>query len=430
MDYGEILSSGKKIKRIRKELGLKQHEITKGEVTRNLISIIENDKAALTEKVAKVIADNINMACSEQNIDYHVSAKYLLESEEYQAERVVDKYLENLAVDNLQIVDEIEEFLIIYDLTDKKISIYEKIGDLYNDIKDYYKSYTYYIKAFESIKKDKIDDGAAILILKLINCCKVNNKFKEALEFCKLPLKNETFISMDIKLEILLNKAEILMLLREYDYSLDEIESIEEFTEEFTEEYLFDLNILKGQCYRENKYYRDALEVYRSLKVKIENLDKNKILYINIKIIAIYILLRDNRNIRKYIDESLMLISSKRGLYKEEKGADIFSGLAKGFKFINEDEKAAEYYNHAIYSAKRNKQYTILLDSLENLFEIYEKKKDIDEIDNIKNELLELISTKALNNENKMIFKVIGFYNVMDDKESIEGIVSFILNHQ
>ena len=46
------------------------------------------------------------------------------------------------------------------------------------------------------------------------------------------------------------------------------------------------------------------------------------------------------------------------------------------------------------------------------------------------NELLELISTKALNNENKMIFKVIGFYNVMDDKESIEGIVSFILNHQ
>ena len=51
-------------------------------------------------------------------------------------------------------------------------------------------------------------------------------------------------------------------------------------------------------------------------------------------------------------------------------------------------------------------------------------------MDNIKNELLELISTKALNNENKMIFKVIGFYNVMDDKESIEGIVSFILNHQ
>ena len=40
MDYGEILSSGKKIKKIRKELGLKQHEITGGEVTRNLISII------------------------------------------------------------------------------------------------------------------------------------------------------------------------------------------------------------------------------------------------------------------------------------------------------------------------------------------------------------------------------------------------------
>ena len=178
MDYGEILSSGKKIKKIRKELGLKQHEITGGEVTRNLISIIENDKAALTEKVAKVIADNINMACNERNIDYHVSARYLLESEEYQAERVVDKYLENLSVDNLQLVDEIEEFLMIYDLTDKKRSIYEKIGDLYKEIKDYYKSYTYYIKAFESIRKDNIDDMAAMLILKLSNCCKLNYKYK------------------------------------------------------------------------------------------------------------------------------------------------------------------------------------------------------------------------------------------------------------
>ena len=44
--------------------------------------------------------------------------------------------------------------------------------------------------------------------------------------------------------------------------------------------------------------------------------------------------------------------------------------------------------------------------------------------------LLELISTNAINNDNTLIFKVIGFYNAMDDKESIEGIVSFILNHQ
>ena len=60
----------------------------------------------------------------------------------------------------------------------------------------------------------------------------------------------------------------------------------------------------------------------------------------------------------------------------------------------------------------------------------FEKKKALHEVDNIKNELLELISTNAINNDNTLIFKVIGFYNAMDDKESIEGIVSFILNHQ
>ena len=62
--------------------------------------------------------------------------------------------------------------------------------------------------------------------------------------------------------------------------------------------------MLKGQGYRENRYYRDALEVYKSLKEGAGSLDKSKILCININIIGIYILLRDNRNIRKHIDES------------------------------------------------------------------------------------------------------------------------------
>ena len=305
----------------------------------------------------------------------------------------------------------------------KQCVINKEVIWLIKDIKPKY-------RVIADFRKDNIDDMAAILILKLSNCCKLNHKYKEALEFCKLPLKNESFISMDIKLELLLNKAEILMLLKEYDSSLDEIESIEEFNEELSEEYLFTLNMLKGQCYRENRYYRDALEVYKSLKEGAGSLDKSKILCININIIGIYILLRDNRNIRKHIDESLVLISSNRQLYKEKRGAEIFSGLAKGFKFISEDERAAEYYNHAIYSAKRNKQYEILTDALENLFEIFEKKKALHEVDNIKNELLELISTNAINNDNTLIFKVIGFYNAMDDKESIEGIVSFILNHQ
>ena len=428
MNYDEILSPGKKIKKIRKELGLKQHEITGGEVTRNLISIIENDKATLTEKVAKVIVSNINRACDERNIDFHVSIKYLLENEELQAEKAVDKFLEKLSVDNLQVVDEIEEFLIIYDIGEKKRIIYEAIGDTYYEIRDYYKSYTYYIKAYENIEKDKNKYIIGELILKLSNCCKASNRYKDALELYKLFLREDSNIDIETKFRLLLDKAEILMAIKEYDSALDEIESIEEFSEELEGEYLFHLNMLKGLCFMKSKYYRDALEIYRNLK---ENLDLDNVsnrLYINTKIIEIYILLRDNRNIRKYIDECLESISSNRKLYNEEKGSEIFYGIAKGYKFIKENDVALEYYNHCIYAAKRNKQINILLKALENIFEIYEEENNIDEVDNIKNELLELISTKSINKENTLIFKVISFYNCINDREGIDGIISFILN--
>ena len=41
----EILSSGQKIRKIRKELKINQKEITGGEIARELISMIENDKS-------------------------------------------------------------------------------------------------------------------------------------------------------------------------------------------------------------------------------------------------------------------------------------------------------------------------------------------------------------------------------------------------
>jgi len=49
----EILSPGKKLRRIRKDLKIRQHEITGGEITRELISIIENDKCNMTSSVVE-----------------------------------------------------------------------------------------------------------------------------------------------------------------------------------------------------------------------------------------------------------------------------------------------------------------------------------------------------------------------------------------
>ena len=70
----EILSPGQKIRKIRSELKIYQKEITGGEITRELVSIIENDKSALTPAVAQIITDNINRMCKEKK--YRFQFKY------------------------------------------------------------------------------------------------------------------------------------------------------------------------------------------------------------------------------------------------------------------------------------------------------------------------------------------------------------------
>lgn len=67
MNESISLSVGQNLKRIRKELNLKQYAITGGKITRNLISLIENDKTPLYEDNAKIIAETMNIALEEKN---------------------------------------------------------------------------------------------------------------------------------------------------------------------------------------------------------------------------------------------------------------------------------------------------------------------------------------------------------------------------
>ena len=59
MDDANLLTPGEKIKKIRKDFKIKQNEITGGKITRNLVSLIENNRADLTASTAEIIANSI-----------------------------------------------------------------------------------------------------------------------------------------------------------------------------------------------------------------------------------------------------------------------------------------------------------------------------------------------------------------------------------
>ena len=85
MSNVHLLTPGEKIKKIRKDFKIKQSDITGGKITRNLISLIENNRAELTESTAKIICNSINSICEKRNIDFMMTSDDLLKNNTIQA---------------------------------------------------------------------------------------------------------------------------------------------------------------------------------------------------------------------------------------------------------------------------------------------------------------------------------------------------------
>ncbi|MFS8541551.1 MAG: helix-turn-helix domain-containing protein [Tissierellales bacterium] len=121
------ITAGENLKRIRKDLNLKQHEIAGNDVTRNLISLIENNKTPIYYNVANIISKNINKILCERGLDIYIQAEDILNPERYEARSVANNYIKmlekhlqeknyNLKVDEL---NEIENFLNKWNFVDK-----------------------------------------------------------------------------------------------------------------------------------------------------------------------------------------------------------------------------------------------------------------------------------------------------------------------
>ncbi len=90
----KILSTGEKIRQLRTDLGLKQDDISNDEVTRSLISMIENNKRNLTYRTAKIISKSLNQYYI--NLGAQITPDLLLESEVEQAQRIIRERLDEM----------------------------------------------------------------------------------------------------------------------------------------------------------------------------------------------------------------------------------------------------------------------------------------------------------------------------------------------
>jgi HTH-type transcriptional regulator, quorum sensing regulator NprR len=437
MEEFQILTPGQKIKEIRNRLGLKQSDIVGGEITRNLISIIENDKANLTPNVAEIIVTNINKICKSKGISFTLDIEYLLENVDTQINIITDKFISYLTgmkdIDRAELISKIKQidnFFLLYRLPEKESIIYSKLGQIFGNRKEYIKSYAYYLKALENSNISFNSYDTMKLFSDIAYICIRLNRFSEALEYINTVLQHSSNITDRLYFLLHFNAALAYKKQSLFDSALDAILNIEKSKVELNLEDQFDLYTMKANCMKEKKFYKAALELHNKLFLLVDKDDLEKRLIVLCNMLEVYSVLNDKKNIIKLIATCNDMLGSYDELKISTYTCQIYFEIGSACYKIGDLEESLKCYDKALYSARLFKNKSIISSTLDNMLAIYVNQNNLMEVDNLRNLVLEFLDTGLLGNEDLVIYKLIKIYNEIGDKEGIDSLIGFILNAQ
>jgi len=410
------ITAGENLKRIRKDLNLKQHEIAGNDVTRNLISLIENNKTPIYYNVANIISKNINKILCERGLDIYIQAEDILNPERYEARSVANKYIKmlekhlqeknyNLKVDEL---NEIENFLNKWNFVDKKVKIYQLLGEIYYKAKDPNREYYYYIKALEiSYEHPNMKDRYK-LILRLVYNCILTKKYHEAIRLCEFALSTQENLADRQKGIFHYNLALSYYYLKDYFSALDQIIYAKYYIPCDYYEYMKKILLLEGACNIVLKNYDGTLRIYDKLLQMIDKDNPETLSLIYNNILQIYIRKNNRSKVIEYHEKIIQLLQhlDKNSYYLVE----ILVNIAETYYYLKDYESYEVYLKKALSLSKEAKNKSLIPKALSLLTNYYAETKQFDKIKN----LLQEYETEIYNfklDENALPFlKMISYF--------------------
>jgi len=429
----EKLTIGQNLKRIRKDLNLKQYEIAGNDITRNLISLIENDKAPIYYNVANIISKNINKILNQRGLDIYIQAEDILNPERYESRKKANEYIEklnkHLAEKNYELtvdeLNEIENFLNKWNFIDKKVEIYQILGEIYYKAKDPNREYYYFIKALEiSYEHPNMKDRYKI-ISRLVYNCIVTKKYNEAIRLCEFALSTQENLSDRQKGIFHYNLALSYYHLEDYFKALDHIIHAKFYVPCDSNEDMKKILILEGICNSEIKNYDKALKIYEKL-VKIVTKDNNieDICLIYLNIIQIYVDINDKSKAIKYHD----ILQNYLNNIKEDSSylPGILFNLSDFYLYINDNKSCENNLIKALWLSKKQKNMLIFAKILSKLVDLYANNNQHNKIillsEQYEDEIYSLI-----NRNTKVILKLI--YSLLEfDYDYTKNLINKLLN--
>lgn len=432
----KVTTPGEKLKEIRKFYKIKQYELSGTTFTRNMISMIETNKTGLTKSTAEILLKNIRKICKKKSIECDVSLEYLMDPVENQLKNICSKFIELLSCSPEKIfenetqtnLNEIQSLLDKYELRQQKLTLYLKLSKIFDDFNDFYRAYTYSLRAFENYINQFNNPEFIDLIINITYYSNHLKKFNESLNFINLAYTYMNNIPDPQNYKLKFNNAIAYKNLKEYDLALRQLIDIENnFTDYLNSEPKKRINImmLKANCFDGKSCYIDALHIHKELLPLTEN--NIEIYLVTLcNIMETYTKMDDIKNIKKYINICTFKLKEYEQLETKKFSAEIYTDIGLGYYSINELEMSKIYYHKTLKESIEHKNIDTIISSMEKLLDIAINTKSENEIDELKNQLIEIISINLMPANTFLTFKLIKYYSSIDDMETIKYIMNFI----
>ncbi|MDY5911483.1 MAG: hypothetical protein SPJ62_05630 [Inconstantimicrobium porci] len=429
----KALTPGEKIKKIRKDFKIKQNEITDGKITRNLISLVENNKAELTDSTANIISSCINKICKERNIDFTITPQDLLVNNTMQADKILDELISTIKA-NAQnssynfsiIINKSEELIKKNPYLKRKTELYEELGRVFLNRNDYWNAYIFFFKAYEHLDFENQENAVVSVTGNLSFCCNILCKFSEAIQVVNTVLSLNLKISDLFYYKLTLNKALALKNLKQYMNTIDCLQTLKNIP--LNDIYIFKVKTLEANCYKELQLYKDALDIqFELLNMKCAE-DPTRYLIILCNIIDVYIELNNKKEIKHYLDKAMNFLQSLSDKLDSSYAYSIYYNLGKANIYLENFDDAIITLSETLIEAKENNYYKSQYDSLNQLFSIYKKREDYEGLNNLKVHLIELLNKDNRPEYHTLIYKYINMYSMQNKKDDLDSLVSFALS--
>lgn len=434
-----ILTPGEKLQYLRKKHHITQQQLCGDYITRNMLSMIETNKAPLNSTTAHVLLTNLISLCEAQDATCELTLEQLLASVEDQTRKLVLEFINTLdsetsLIENTFITgdyfNQVSLLLHKYDMREEKVSVYHKMGDYFSDLHNYESAYSYYLVAFESRPVLFSHPLTSQLISRLMYCCGRLNKYKESIEFARLAYMYVPDMPSAAQYKIKYNLSITYINLGMFDLALKEINFLlNNFHDMFTAEpsKYINLSLSKAGCFANTNRYQEALEMY-TLVLEFESLEDELYILTMLNIMNTYLNLEDKHMLALTLSKCEQLLKNYLMSSHKEYAIEIYKELGDIYLQIDSLTQAQFYYSETLNFIKDRKHPQDILHVFSKLLHIFIKKEDYRAIDDLKEELFTCINLKLIP-QSSIISEFIQFYNDRGASDIVAEILDFSLTN-